>query len=225
MPEIDPTQTTPLQAAVMIDAAMQALPQRSTSPMRRLRREFSRQLKDASPAFMYALALALMQHTPHRWIAYELLRAHKAAFASLGESELEALGQGIDSWQDVDSFGRTLTGPAWLKGQISDQVVQRWAGSPDFWWRRLALVSTVALNMRSQGGYGDAPRTLAICRLLAQDPTDMVVKALSWALRELVIHDPAAVRGFLAEYGDRLAGRVRREVRHKLETGLKNPRR
>jgi hypothetical protein len=28
-------------------------------------------------------------------------------------------------------------------------------------------VSTVALNMRFQGGYGEVERTLAICRMLA----------------------------------------------------------
>ena len=51
----------------------------------------------------------------------------------------------------------------------------------------------------------------------------MVVKALSWALRELVAHDPQAVRAFLDEYETVLAGRVKREVQNKLRTGLKNP--
>jgi len=51
----------------------------------------------------------------------------------------------------------------------------------------------------------------------------MVVKGLSWALRELVVHDPQAVRAFLDEYERVLAGRVKHEVRNKLETGLKYP--
>ena len=50
----------------------------------------------------------------------------------------------------------------------------------------------------------------------------MVVKALSWALRELVVRDPGAVRTFLDEHD--LAARVRREVTNKLQTGLKQPR-
>jgi 3-methyladenine DNA glycosylase AlkD len=107
---------------------------------------------------------------------------------------------------------------------VTDGVIHRWAASEDLWWRRAALVSTVALNVRSHGGYGDTPRTLAVCRLLADDPQDMVVKALSWALRELVVHDPEAVWAFLAENEDVLAARVKREVRNKLTTGLKNPR-
>jgi hypothetical protein len=53
----------------------------------------------------------------------------------------------------------------------------------------------------------------------------MVVKALSWALRELVYFDPQAVEDFLKENDRVLAGRVKREVGSKLHTGLKNPRR
>lgn len=85
-------------------------------------------------------------------------------------------------------------------------------------------MSTVAFNVRSQGGKGDVPRTLAICQLLVADGEDMVVKALSWALRQLVYFDPEAVERFLQEYDSLLAGRVKREVGNKLRTGLKNPR-
>jgi len=53
----------------------------------------------------------------------------------------------------------------------------------------------------------------------------MVVKALSWALRSLIRWNRRAVQEFLAEHDDVLAARVKREVRNKLETGLKNPKR
>jgi 3-methyladenine DNA glycosylase AlkD len=131
----------------------------------------------------------------------------------------------MDSWDDVDSFARTLSGPAWLRGYVGDGVIAGWAHSDDLWWRRAALVSTVALNTRSQGGLGDVPRTLAVCRLLVRDKEDMVEKAMSWALRELVVHDPEAVTAFLGGFEGELGARVKREVRHKLATGLKNPRR
>jgi 3-methyladenine DNA glycosylase AlkD len=52
----------------------------------------------------------------------------------------------------------------------------------------------------------------------------MVVKACSWALRELAARDPDAVRAFLTEQEAVLAPRVLREVRNKLEKGRKNPR-
>lgn len=87
------------------------------------------------------------------------------------------------------------------------------------------MVSTVALNMRSHGGMGDVERTFGICHLLVADHDDMVVKALSWALRELVVHDAKAVEQFLDEYERVLAVRVQREVQNKITTGLKYPRR
>ena len=132
---------------------------------------------------------------------------------------------GVAGWGAVDGFARTISGPAWRDGLIGDEVIHRWARSPSRWWRRAALVSTVALNVRSRGGKGDVPRTLGVCSLLADDGDDMVYKALSWALRELVEHDPGAVQEFLVEHDDVLAARVKREVRNKLRTGLKNPQR
>lgn len=196
----------------------------NTPSLRAVRRRYSQALMSASPAFMLELARELVAGNEFRWIAYELIRAHREAFGSLGEGDLEALGQGINSWWTVDSFARTLAGPAWLRGQVSDELILRWAGSDDRWWRRAALVSTVAWNVRSQGGPGDVPRTLAICRWLASDQDQMVAQALSWALRELVVHDTLAVRNFLDEFEPVLAAQVKREVRNKLTSGLKNPR-
>ena len=207
--------------AAQIDADLRALPVQNTPSERALRRSYSQRLRDAPADFMLGLALELVGRYGHRGFPYELLRYHRRAFESLGEAELEQLGRGINSWWSVDSFARTLAGPAWLRGQVGDELIHRWARSSDPWWRRAALVSTVALNMRSQGGRGDVPRTLAVCRLLVDDHEDMVVKALSWALRELVVHDAQAVRDFLQEFEGRLAARARREVTSKLTTGLK----
>ncbi len=215
--------------ARQIDAEIAALPTLNTPAIRAIRRRHSAALKARSPAFVLDLARTLWQSSAtnfvasHRWVAYELIAAHPQAFRSLDEAALEALGQGIDSWWTVDAFARTLSGPAWRDGLVSDVPIHRWAHSSNRWWRRAALVCTVALNVRSHGGQGDVPRTLAVCRLLADDHDEMVAKAMSWALRELVVHDPQAVQDFLAEYDNRLASRVRREVKNKLRTGLKNP--
>jgi 3-methyladenine DNA glycosylase AlkD len=213
------------RVASAIDAEIRALPVRNTPNVRAIRRAYSKRLKQAAPQFVLDLAGELLNTYGHRWVACELIRSHRGAFQRVGAGELEAMGAGIDSWSAVDSFARTLAGPAWLKGQVSDEVIHRWAQSESVWWRRAALVCTVALNVRSHGGYGDVPRTLDVCRLLVHDHEDMVVKAMSWALRELVVHDPQAVRGFLERYGDVLAARVKREVTNKLTTGLKNPKR
>lgn len=209
--------------AASIDAEIRALPLRRTPTVREVRRKYSRALKSAEPEFVLSVAKSLLDRNGHRGVACELVAAHREAFRKIGPKEVEAFGRGMASWGAVDTFARTLAGPAWLAGQLPDAVIHRWAHSKDRWWRRGALVSTVALNVRSQGGIGDTERTLAVCRILAGDPDDMVVKALSWALRELVPHDPQAVLAFLTEHDAMLATRVKREVRNKLTTGLKTP--
>ena len=139
--------------------------------------------------------------------------------------ELEEFGKEINSWGAVDIFAGLLAEPAWQHGQVSDDLIKNWVHSEDRWWRRTALVYTVALNRRSMGGTGDTTRTLNVCRLLVNDKDDMVVKAMSWALRELISHDVNAVREFIRIHEDVLASRVKREVNNKLRTGLKNPKR
>lgn len=209
-----------------ITTSLEALPDYKTATVRALRRDWSKKLQKVSPQHMLSLTLQLMQYDDfnYRFIAYELIHFHRPTLHSLGEAELEQLGQGLDSWYAVDTFAPYLAGPAWREGQIGDEVVQRWAASPDRWWRRVALVCTIALNTRARGGKGDTARTLAVCRLLVSDRDDMVVKAMSWALRELLVHDPQAVESFLAEHKDVLAARVLREVKNKRTSGLKNPR-
>jgi len=149
---------------------------------------------------------------------------HHGAARSLNSGTLKSLGAGIDSWGAVDSFACYLAGPAWREGQVPDSLLASWAHSKDRWWRRTAVVSTVALNNKARGGSGDVDRTLRICQLLVADRDPMVVKALSWALRELSKRDSAAVKKFLAENRSVVAPLVVREVNNKLKTGLKNPR-
>lgn len=156
-------------------------------------------------------------------VAFELLWCHRAAAATLTARDLARLARGADNWVTTDTFACLVSGPAWRRGQVSDAWNARWAGSRDRWLRRIALVSTVPLNLPSRGGTGDVPRTLRVCRMLVADPDDMVMKALSWALREVAKRDPAAARRFLERHRGTIAARVMREVTNKLATGLKTP--
>ncbi len=168
--------------------------------------------------------LALLETPTPSWVAFELVHFHPASLSGLGEGELSALGSSLRSWGEVDAFACYLSGPAWREGQVSDQWIEAWTRSDDRYLRRAALVSTVPLNSKAKGGRGDAARTLSVCDLLRSDRDDLVVKALSWALRELAVRDASAVARYVRENERSLAPRVRREVRNKLETGLKNPR-
>ena|SRR6202040_1739428 len=202
------------------------LPEKNTESIRALRREFSKRLSNAPPEFVFGLTLRLLKRedTVPRFLAYELIQHHREALRSLNPKKLKLLGEGIDNWAAVDTFACYLAGPAWREHQVPDTLIARWARSKDRWWRRTALVSSVPLNSKARGGAGDAARTLSICEMLVSDRDDMVVKALSWALRELTKRDPKAVRGFLRTHQAVLARRVIREVQNKLRTGLKNPR-
>lgn len=213
--------------ACEIDARLRAMQGAGAATLRALRREFSKRLATAPARVVVAIASDVLDRDPYasRFFAYELIKSHPAALASLTSRAVERLGRGIASWGDVDCFACFVAGPAWRARQIPDSLVHRWTRSSDRWWRRAALVATVPLNARAHGGTGDAKRTLAVCRLLLDDRDEMVVKGMSWALRALAKPEPGAVRDFLAANAAALAPRVARETRNKLATGLKNPRR
>ena len=201
-------------------ARIRALPSRYTPFIRAVRMELSKELRGAGARDVVAVGGALAAHPP-RWVGYEVIFKHRAALASLTREDVERLGI-LDSWYAVDAFGTYISGPAWRDGQIDQRDIVRWAKSDDFWWRRAALVSTVPLNAKSRGNGFRTMETLAIAALLIDDREDMVVKALSWALRVLASRDPKAVGKFLATHADRLAARVKRETTTKLVTGRKN---
>ena len=155
-------------------------------------------------------------------VAYELIRKSRSVIKRVGLAEAEALGRNIDNWGTTDVFSVFVAGQAWKSGLIGDEEIMTWLYKGNRWWRRAAIVSTVALNQKSGGSKGDPPRTLLICEKVIDDRDDMVVKALSWALRELSKRDSRVVTGFMDRYQGRLAARVIREVNNKLESGRKN---
>jgi 3-methyladenine DNA glycosylase AlkD len=156
-----------------------------------------------------------------RLTAYELIASHPSAVRALTAVDVLALGQRLTDWGSVDAFACYVAGPAWREGRLTTRQIKAWLRSSNRWLRRTAVVCTVALNVRARGGRGDVARTLAVCRGVAADRDDMVVKAVSWALRSLVEWDADAVERFLEQHEVELAARVKREVRTKLRTGRK----
>src|SRR5687768_4061640 len=145
--------TSPLPLTKEIQSRVKALPELKVQALRDLRREFSKRIRNEDPDLVYKLALALLRLPAFefRFLAYELVQHHGATLSGLNATTLEELGKGIDSWVAVDCFSSYLAGPAWREGQVSDQVIRRWAGSKDRWWRRAALVATVPLNNKTRG--------------------------------------------------------------------------
>jgi 3-methyladenine DNA glycosylase AlkD len=225
-----PTSEQPVIPAEIVAAIRRdlcGLTVQTTNGVRDIRRKYSRALRHESPATIVSVADALFTggSWPERVVASEILAGRPEAVSQLKPDDIEKWRNGLADWASIDLYGVTVAGVAWRERRISDRTIMTWTKSSDRWTRRLALVATVALNSRARGGSGDAPRTLKVCRALIDDRDDMVVKALSWALRELSKRDRESVEHFLLVENDRLASRVRREVRTKLDTGLKTPRR
>lgn len=214
---------TPELIAEGLRADIQALPKRDTPSLRAVRKAWTAKLKGEAARTVVAAGQALEREAGQggKWIAYELIRFHPAAFAAVTEAEIEDFASRIASWYATDAFGTILSGPLWARGRLPDAMFDDWSRSENRWLRRSALVATVGLNASRP----DPERTFALCLRLAGDRDDMVEKAVSWALRWLSQKDQVAVADFMAEHGDDFRPRVKREVRHKLETGLKSPRR
>lgn len=194
---------------------LRAAPQNAPG-LRAERRRISKEIAALDRLAVLDLAYHLIDARVARFVAYELVLNHRTTLESITLPEVEKLAEGMNGWGDIDSFGCLIAGPAWRAGRIRDTVIRKWARSTDWCWRRAALVSTVPLN-------GEAERRLNICRMLIADRHDLVVKAMSWALRSLAKRDPESVRKFIATHRDELAARVIREVNNKLSTGRKNP--
>jgi 3-methyladenine DNA glycosylase AlkD len=213
-----------------LECRIASLPLANTPSVRKVRREFSRILSPETPQSMFDFAgLLLSRQDPIlRFVAYELVSKHKPTFATITSDQIVELGAGLDSWSSVDCYALYLSGPVWAAGRISDQTIVDWASLrsavEDRWWRRAALVSTIPLSR--QGLTTNIPKTLRVCALLMADRDDMIVKALSWALRELARSHHDAARSFLDQNRQTLNRRILREVECKLTTGLKSaPRR
>jgi 3-methyladenine DNA glycosylase AlkD len=187
-----------------------------TDDVRNVRKYYSRLYRHASPETMLAISEHLLFDQGYRFVPYELIYYHPGVIKLLDPERVEKLGKGINDWSSTDIYAHFIAGPAWKRGVISDELVEKWLHSPVLWWRRAAVVSTIYLR-------GNVDRMLKYTEELLDDKEDLIVKALSWVLREAIGYDRKAVEDFLVTHDDRLAARIKREVRNKLKTGLKNP--
>ena len=155
-------------------------------------------------------------------VAYELYNHNNNLIHSLCENDIDILSEKIDNWVLVDSLGCYITGAAWRMNIIPDTKIYSYIKSNNLWIKRLGIVSTIPLNLRSRGGSGDPKRTLEICKMVIDDHRNLIVKAVSWALRELVKSNKEDVIQFLEIYEEKLHALVKREVKNKIITGKKN---
>ena len=152
---------------------------------------------------------------------FEILNNDQQLLNFITKNDVLAMKKNMDNWLSVDYFAGVLLGPLWRENKISYETIKKLAKSKDFWERRIAVVATVALNQKARGGRGDAEQTIKICSLVINDKNDMVIKALSWALRELAKRDKQSVIDFIDKNNTFLSQKIKREVGNKLNFGKK----
>jgi len=155
-------------------------------------------------------------------LAFEYIGNDKKISSQINEQDIAELELNLDNWLSVDYFGALIVGNSWRNNNITIDKVKTYLKSNDFWIRRIAIVATVSLNQKARGGTGDALQTLEICKLVVDDHEDMIIKALSWALRELTKVEKKAVIEFIDNYKDKLHKKVLREVTNKIKIGTKS---
>lgn len=182
--------------------------------VRNVRMYYSHLYRNAPPEIMLSIGEHLIFDQGYRLVPYELIYYHPGTIELLNPQKVEALGKGINDWSSSDMFAHFISGPTWLSDIISDDLINKWIDSPNRWWRRAALISTIYLH-------GDIERMLKYCQVLVEDQDDTIIKAISWVLREAIRYDQTAVLDFLAKNEEKLAPRIKLEVGIKLESKMK----
>lgn len=96
----------------------------------------------------------------------------------------------VNNWDLVDVSADKIAG----RHHFGRGTVQfdRWARSPNLWFRRVAILSTFWFIRQDRFG-----ETLRIVKRLLKDPEDLLHKACGWMLREVGKRDVRALEKFL----------------------------
>jgi 3-methyladenine DNA glycosylase AlkD len=111
-------------------------------------------------------------------------------------------------WDLVDEIAIQRVGPILraFPGPTA-RTMRGWARGPDPWLRRAAIICQVG------SGPATDRRLLGDCIRPSLDERGFFLrKAIGWALRQFARTDPAWVRSYVAEQGDRLSPLSRREA-------------
>lgn len=191
--------------------------------LRRISGDWQRDHKTISRDELLAMVEALWagESYEERATAIELLGRNKRAIPELSWDHFDRWRHLVDNWGLDDGLATTVFGP-WIAADLAGRLgyLQTLIGDPVVWSRRLALVATVPLNRdlrTAQPGL-----TFALIDQVKAERHPMITKAVSWALRTLIEHYPEQVTAYLDVNQHDLPSHAVREVRNKLETGLKS---
>jgi 3-methyladenine DNA glycosylase AlkD len=178
--------------------------------IRALAAEFGRRF----PALRLADACALMDRLAaggrdELLFGMCLLARFSRSFDHLPWSAISRWMSAIDNWEVCDQLAMQIAGPCVANNlDLIDELLAL-STHDNVWFRRCAVVSTVALN---QKGRSHAEETFRVLRPVIADREDMVRKAVAWAVREVCKNDEPAALRFLTEQAGKMAPSLLREA-------------
>ena len=106
-----------------IRRSLAAIPKKNVPSVRILRRKWSKQLGGLPGRAIITLARHLVPlGLWERGLAYEIIAHHRGAQQDIRPRDVAALGRGIHTWGEVDSFACYIAGPAWRQQKIPDTM-------------------------------------------------------------------------------------------------------
>lgn len=131
-----------------------------------------------------------------------LLVAYVGDPAALTPAQMDAWARDMGNWATPD----TLAFKLFDQSPHAFAMVDRWAGDPDEWVKRMAfaLLASLALHDRKSGDELFLTR-LPLIEAAATDDRNFIKKGVSWALRAIGGRKSPALRAAARDMADRLA--------------------
>lgn len=121
------------------------------------------------------------------------------------------------NWAYVDFLAARVAGRLCERFTKLDRTLDRWAGDPDFWVRRAALLALLPPLRR---GSGDFERFSRFADTMLGERERFIRKAIGWVLREVAKRRPKLVVDWLEPRLGRVSGLTLREATRHLPAGL-----
>jgi 3-methyladenine DNA glycosylase AlkD len=196
------------------------------SEVRRIVSHWRRSHLDLAPDDLRCLVQELWRgpSREERLVALELLRVYPRGVSRLEWTDLDGWRRELDNWELTDFLGLYVVGP-WVALKLREREEHLWdlLHDENVWSRRLSLVSAIGVE-RVEKDAGFPTLSLRLVDHAKVERHPLIVKAVSWALRDLGKTYPEHVSAYIQDHEDTLAPQVLKEVRNKLETGRKDGR-
>jgi 3-methyladenine DNA glycosylase AlkD len=144
-----------------------------------------------------------------RMAAGMLLTERRALLTATDIGLLEELLRTSGTWALVDSLAADVAGSLAERYPELTAVLDRWAGDPDFWIRRSALLALLVPLRRGDGDFGRFGR---YADQMLDEREFFIRKAIGWVLRETAKRRPELVAQWLAPRVHRASGVTVREA-------------